>query len=115
MGKPLIDDGSGGISEAKSTGGDGMDPLTIGLFAGGSLLSGIFNLWGASTTAKSTEKMHQEDLKLAREQFDWGKKIDTFDMTMKAGDAKLQAMNNLLKTNIGLQDRFRSMFAPQGN
>jgi len=92
-----------------------MDPLTIGLlYGGGVLVSSVFNLWGAFKTADSQEKMHQEDLALAKEQFAWGKKMDAFDMTMKAGDAKLQAMNNLLKTNMGLQDRFKSLFAPQG-
>jgi len=89
-----------------------MDPLTLALFGIGVGVSALSTLGGAAMTNSSQEKAHKEDLALAREQFDWGKKMDTFDMGMKMNAAKLETINNALKNNVALQDRFRTMFAP---
>ena len=91
-----------------------MDPLTLLLFGGGMALSALSNIGGAAMTNASQEKLHAEDLALAREQFGWGKSMDIFDMKMKTQEGKLQAANNALKTDVALQDRFRAMFAPLG-
>jgi len=76
------------------------------------VISGVASYLGNKENSEEAGKAKEEDLALAREQFEWGKRIDLFDMNMETQKAKLDTMNNALKNNVALQDRFRTMFAP---
>jgi len=72
---------------------------------GAALIMGGASYFGGRQNAEEASKAQDEDRKLAREQFDWGQKMDVFDMTNTSIEQARAQKQDTLGTSAALQNR----------
>jgi hypothetical protein len=78
---------------------------------GAAIIGGAFAFIGARENAKEAKAAHDEDLELAKNQFLWGQKTETFDMQNKAVDQARTQVNDSLATGFAMKDRAAASMA----
>ena len=95
----------------------------IGAVAGATI-GGIFDAVQGNQNRKAMERQQREAREMAERQFAWGQNLDRFNMDMTGRQQneaekmnrhaitkdRVDRLNEMLRTNVGLQDRVRSLW-----
>ena len=99
----------------------------LGAVAGatiGGIFGGIFDAVQGNQNRKAMERQQREAREMAERQFAWGQNLDRFNMDMTGRQQneaekmnrhaitkdRVDRLNEMLRTNVGLQDRVRSLW-----
>jgi hypothetical protein len=110
-----------GGTAAGGSGGGYETAAKAGSEIASALIGGIFDYYQGKANREQQERFHAEEMGMANKQFDWGQKLDRFNMKMtvqeaaaKMNETQRGVLMDALKTNLAVKDRAGNLFSGGG-